>query len=77
MILKDGGQIEFKTDNTDLFDFSLESIEQTPGWKIIAVTRDLHNDAAMNAGNIMTEYEEKFSAKGNPIYKVIFEKEDK
>ena len=77
VILKDGEQIEFKTDNTDLFDFSLESIEQTPGWKIIAVTRDLHHDAAMNAGNIMTEYEEKFSAKGNPIYKVIFEKEDK
>ena len=77
VILMDGGQIEFKTDNTDLFDFSLESIEQTPGWKIIAVTRDLHHDAAMNAGNIMTEYEEKFSAKGNPIYKVIFEKEDK
>lgn len=74
VILKDGGQIEFKTDNVDLFDFSLESIEETPGWEIKAVTRDLHHDPQMNQGNIMTEYEEKFSAKGNPIYKVIFER---
>ncbi|RRF96918.1 MAG: tRNA (guanosine(46)-N7)-methyltransferase TrmB [Lachnospiraceae bacterium] len=75
VVLKKGGQVEFKTDNTDLFDFSLQSIEETPGWKIVAVTRDLHNDTVMNQGNIMTEYEEKFSAKGNPICKVIFERE--
>ena len=43
----------------------------TAGWHAEAVTFDLHNDAAMNEGNIMTEYEEKFSCQGNPIHKLI------
>lgn len=68
--LKTDGQLEFKTDNMGLFDYSLESIPES-GWKLSQVTRDLHNDSSMNEGNIMTEYEEKFSAKGNPIYKLI------
>ncbi|WP_026507409.1 tRNA (guanosine(46)-N7)-methyltransferase TrmB [Butyrivibrio sp. MC2013] len=69
-ILKKDGVVEFKTDNTDLFDFALEEVAPA-GWKIDAVTRDLHNDPALNEGNIMTEYEEKFSKLGNPIYKYI------
>lgn len=64
------GRIEFKTDNADLFDFALEEIGPA-GWKLEAVTRDLHHDAQMLPGNIMTEYEEKFSSLGNPIYKYI------
>lgn len=68
--LKEDGLIEFKTDNTGLFDYSLEAIPEA-GWKLYKVTRDLHNDSSMNEGNVMTEYEEKFSAKGNPIYKLI------
>lgn len=72
IILKDGGQVEFKTDNEGLFDFSLEEISRTAGWEISEMTRDLHHDEHMNEGNIMTEYEEKFSAKGNKICKVIF-----
>ncbi|MBP3240579.1 MAG: tRNA (guanosine(46)-N7)-methyltransferase TrmB [Oribacterium sp.] len=68
--LKPDGQLEFKTDNMGLFDYSLESVPAS-GWKLTHVTRDLHHDATMNEGNIMTEYEEKFSAKGNPIYKLI------
>ena len=69
-ILKGGGVVEFKTDNMDLFDFSLASAEEA-GWQIAAVTRDLHADPVMSEGNIMTEYEEKFSAKGNPIGKMV------
>jgi tRNA (guanine-N7-)-methyltransferase len=69
-ILAPGGRVEFKTDNTDLFDFSLEEAEAEQ-WDILSVTRDLHHDAALCAGNIMTEYEEKFSAKGNPICKMV------
>lgn len=69
-VLAADGQLEFKTDNRELFDFSLESIEEA-GWKLIGCSRDLHHDPTMHAGNIMTEYEEKFSAKGNPIYKLI------
>ena len=69
-ILKADGCIEFKTDNRGLFDYSVETIPAN-GWKIDAITYDLHNDDKMNAGNVMTEYEEKFSSKGNPIYKLI------
>lgn len=69
-ILAADGRIEFKTDNAALFDFALEELAPA-GWKPEAVTRDLHHDGNMLAGNIMTEYEEKFSAMGNPIYKYI------
>lgn len=69
-VLAKEGQAEFKTDNTPLFDFSLEQAEAA-GWKILAHTYDLHHDEDMNRGNIMTEYEEKFSSKGNPINKMI------
>ena len=69
-ILKDGGVIEFKTDNKDLFAFAEEEVEPA-GWKILEITYDLHNDEKMCEGNIMTEYEEKFSSMGNPIYKYI------
>ena len=68
--LKPEGRLEFKTDNKDLFDFALEELEPA-GWKLEAMTRDLHHDEKMFEGNIMTEYEEKFSSKGNPIYKYI------
>lgn len=69
-ILKKEGKLEFKTDNRRLFDFAVEEVEQA-GWKIDAITYDLHHDDAMMQGNVMTEYEEKFSARGNPIYKYI------
>lgn len=69
-ILKPDGHIEFKTDNKDLFQFSLDQV--TPaGWKLDAFTWDLHHDAALNEGNVMTEYEQKFSSMGNPICKMI------
>lgn len=69
--LKEDGHIEFKTDNQDLFTFSLEEIENSPKWKLIVSTRDLHNDPVLCEGNVMTEYEEKFSSIGNPICKLI------
>ncbi|MCR5416489.1 MAG: tRNA (guanosine(46)-N7)-methyltransferase TrmB [Pseudobutyrivibrio sp.] len=70
-ILTKEGHIEFKTDNRDLFDFSVEEIERHALWHIDALTYDLHNDSTMNEGNVMTEYEEKFSSQGNPICKLI------
>ena len=65
------GRIEFKTDNQDLFTFSLEEIEASDLWHLDASTRDLHNNAELCQGNVMTEYEEKFSSMGNPICKLI------
>ena len=69
-ILKQDGVVEFKTDNKDLFRFALDEVEPA-GWNLDAVTYDLHHDPVMNEGNVMTEYEEKFSSLGNPIYKYI------
>ncbi len=72
-ILSPDGTVEFKTDNRELFDFGVEEIEEG-GFELLAVTYDLHGDPSMNEGNIMTEYEEKFSAKGNKINKYIIRK---
>lgn len=69
-ILKRDGHVEFKTDNRALFDFALEEAPEA-NWTIEQHTFDLHNDASMNEGNIMTEYEERFSQMGNPICKYI------
>ncbi len=69
-VLSPGGTIEFKTDNRELFDFAVEEVPFSK-FEIAEITYDLHHDGKMNAGNIMTEYEEKFSAKGNLICKYI------
>ncbi len=71
-IISDDGTIEFKTDNRQLFDFALEEAPAS-GWHILESTYDLHNDPVMSRGNIMTEYEEKFSGQGNPICKYVIE----
>lgn len=70
-ILTENGAIEFKTDNRPLFDFSVTEINACAFFQITGCTYDLHQDPVMNQGNIMTEYEEKFSSLGNPIYKLI------
>lgn len=69
-VLKSDGVIEFKTDNKSLFEFSLEEVETTK-WELVDHTFDLHHNEKMNAGNVMTEYEKKFSSMGNPIHKMI------
>ncbi|MCH5249006.1 MAG: tRNA (guanosine(46)-N7)-methyltransferase TrmB [Lachnospiraceae bacterium] len=69
-ILSKEGNLEFKTDNKELFTFALEQLEAA-GWHLDQVTYDLHNDEVMMEGNVMTEYEEKFSSIGNPIYKYV------
>ena len=64
-LLKDGGKITFKTDNSGLFDFTLLELCDmglTPDF----VTRDLHRSARAE-GNIMTEYEANFSSQGMAI----------
>lgn len=68
-ILAEGGDVEFKTDNRALFEFSLEEIRNR-GWELSSHTFNLHSDPVLNEGNVMTEYEEKFSALGNPICKL-------
>ena len=70
-ILTTGETVEFKTDNKDLFEFSLDEVTEAEGWTLLAHTFDLHHQEDMMVGNVMTEYEEKFSSMGNPICKLI------
>ncbi|KYD10736.1 tRNA (guanosine(46)-N7)-methyltransferase TrmB [Heyndrickxia sporothermodurans] len=65
-VLVDGGEIHFKTDNQGLFEYSLTSFSEY-GLLLKYVSLDLHNSDYPD--NIMTEYEEKFSARGQRIYR--------
>lgn len=65
IIAKDGAA-HFKTDNKQLFEFSLNSFADF-GLKLKNITLDLHNSNF--EGNVMTEYEKLFSEKGQPIYR--------
>ena len=68
-ILKPEGVIEFKTDNVGLFEYSLEVVKESK-WKLDFCSFDFHSEEK-SEGNIMTEYEEKFSSQGNKICKMI------
>ena len=69
-LLKKDAHIEFKTDNKDLFDFGLEEYKEA-GYELLYKTCDLHADEQAMKDNVMTEYEQKFSEKGNRICKFI------
>lgn len=66
-ILKQEGDICFKTDNARFFAWSIQEICQF-GWLIQNISLDLHHDNYPD--NVVTEYEEKFSAAGAPIYRL-------
>ena len=63
-VFKNKKVIHMKTDNTSLFEFSLESLSEY-GYKLKNISLDLHNSDF--EGNVMTEYEKKFSSKGVKI----------
>lgn len=65
-LLKRGGELHFKTDNSKLFEFSLNSFADF-GLRMKNITFDLHNSGFEN--NVMTEYEKNFSEKGQPIFR--------
>lgn len=66
-VLKEGGQIHFKTDNRDLFEWSLFQFPKA-GFILSEVTRDLHQHGVQG---VMTDYEEKFHALGTPINRCV------
>lgn len=66
-LLKEGDMICFKTDNRKLFEFSLNSFAEND-LKMSEISLDLHNSDFED--NVMTEYEERFSNEGMPIYRV-------
>lgn len=67
LIFKDNKNIVMKTDNRNLFEYSVKSFVNY-GYKINDISLDLHQ--ANYQDNIMTEYEEKFVSKGSPIYMI-------
>lgn len=67
VLLKDGAPIYQKTDNMHFFEFSIESFSQN-GFELSNISLDLHNSDF--EGNIVTEYEERFSSQGFPIYRL-------
>ncbi|KRM90602.1 tRNA (guanosine(46)-N7)-methyltransferase TrmB [Liquorilactobacillus cacaonum] len=69
-VMSDEGTIEFKTDNRGLFEYSLKSMNNY-GMNFEQVFLDLHKNEEAMLDNVMTEYEEKFSKKGQPIYKIV------
>ena len=68
-ILQPEGRVIFKTDNRALFDFSVEEVKEAR-WELDNITYDLHHSPFLE-GNVMTEYEERFTAKGNPICRLV------
>ena len=56
-----------KTDNIDLFNYSVDSLEEY-GYEIVDMNNDLD---CLSEDNIMTEYEEKFYNKGQKINKLV------
>ena len=65
-LMGQSGEIFHKTDNSELFEFSLEQFSQN-GFALRNVSLNLHISGL--SGNIMTEYEAKFAALGQPIYR--------
>jgi len=66
-LLPPGGEIHLKTDNPDLFEYSLLSLAQE-GFSLRRITYDLHHSPVQD--NVMTEYEKRFSDLGQPIYRL-------
>ena len=69
-IIKDGGELRFRTDSLMLFEFGLEEIRST-NMTLVDIGYDIHKSPI--EGHIMTEYEEKFTQMGKPIYQCIAE----
>jgi len=66
-VLKPHGEIHLKTDNEGLFEFSLNQFANE-GFRLRNITFDLHH-SLMAEGNVMTEYEERFSSRGQRIFR--------
>ncbi|WXR61702.1 tRNA (guanosine(46)-N7)-methyltransferase TrmB [Peptostreptococcaceae bacterium AGR-M142] len=72
--LKDESYIEFKTDNRNLFEFSINEFIINENYNLESVSLDLHRDEDLSKDIITTEYEDKFKNMGNEIYKLVSKK---
>ena len=69
-VLKSGGRLIIKTDNVDLFAFTLENLENSP-FKLVSKTDDYQDYDEFDS---MTEYEQSFREEGTPIHRIVLEK---
>ena len=69
-ILKSGGRLIIKTDNVELFAFTLENLENSP-FKLVSKTDDYQDYDEFDS---MTEYEQSFREEGTPIHRIVLEK---
>lgn len=74
IVLSADGEIHMKTDNNDLFEYSVEQLKED-NWDFLMLTRDLHI-SSYATDNIMTEYEERFVNEGKKINKLIARRAD-
>lgn len=74
-ILKPGGRLNMKTDNEELFKWSLLQLEEC-GWNVLWKTEDLHSSEHA-ADNIMTEYEKNFTEQGKSICALCAERPER
>ena len=70
-ILKQDGIIEQKTDNEELYEYSLETIGECKFFEVAKNTDDLYHNEEMLQGNIQTEYEKRFIKENKPIHKIV------
>lgn len=73
-ILNDDGQIQMKTDNSSLFEYSLLEF-QNAGYHMLEISVDYRRET--HDEDVMTEYEEKFVSLGQPIYRCVWTKNNK
>lgn len=69
-ILINEGKIIIKTDQKDLYDFTLENIQESP-FKLVSCTE---NYAELDSFDVLTEYEKDFREEGLPIYRIVLQK---
>ena len=69
-VLKNGGRLIIKTDNVELFEFTLENLENSP-FKLVSKTDDYQK---IDEFDSMTEYEQSFREEGTPIHRIVLEK---
>ncbi len=74
VILKKDALVELKTDNDSFFAYTIETLNEAKDIKIIYQTNDLHGEIEkeINANNITTEYEDRFTSNNKTINKVVF-----
>lgn len=74
-ILVNNGTVEFKTDNEDLFNYTLQTIQARNDIKLIYYTTNLYIDLnnKFNKDNVQTEYEKKFVGQNKNIYKIVWQ----